>query len=114
MPGVGTRPADEVGPVFLALADETRRHVVARLGDGSTATPSSLAAELPVTRQAVSKHLAVLDAAGLVTKTRRGRETRYRLDPAPLTDAAAWIAAVGGQWDERLARLDDLLTRRRA
>ncbi len=105
---------DDVGAVFLALGDGTRRHVVERLRDGSTLTPSSLAADLPVTRQAISKHLAVLDAAGLVTKTRAGRETRYRLAPAPLTEAAAWLAAVGAEWDARLARLDDLLTHRRA
>jgi len=98
---------DDVGAVFLALGDGTRRHVVERLRDGSTLTPSSLAADLPVTRQAISKHLAVLDAAGLVTKTRAGRETRYRLAPAPLP-------AVCAEWDARLARLDDLLTHRRA
>ena len=106
-----TAPQD-VGAVFFALADETRRHVVERLQDGSTVTPSALADELPVTRQAVAKHLAVLDAAGLVTKTRAGRETHYRLEPARLTDAAAWIADVGAQWDDRLARLDELTKRR--
>ncbi len=106
-------PADAVGNVFFALADDTRRHVLERLGDGSTVTPNALAAQLPVTRQAVAKHLAVLQAAGLVTKSRAGRETRYRLQPQRLTDAAAWIAAVGGQWDERLARLDKLLGERR-
>ncbi len=105
---------DPVGAVFFALSDDTRRHVVERLRDGSSVTPSALAAQLPVTRQAVIKHLTVLDAAGLVTKTRAGRETHYRLAPERLTDAAAWIAAVGGQWDDRLARLDDLLASRRA
>lgn len=113
---VGLNPPDglarEVGPVFFALSDGTRRQVLQRLRDGSSVTPSALAADLPVTRQAVIKHLAVLDGAGLVTKTRAGRETRYRLRPQRLTDAAAWIAAVGGEWDERLARLDELLTRR--
>lgn len=99
--------------MFFALADDTRRQVVERLHDGSHLTPSALAAELPVTRQAVSKHLGILHSAGLVTKTRTGRESRYRLQAQPLADAAAWIAAVGGSWDERLARLDDLLERRR-
>lgn len=107
-------PVDgDVGEVFFALADVTRRHVVERLRDGSTVTPSSLATQLPVTRQAVTKHLAVLDAAGLVTKTRSGRETHYRLEPARLTDAAAWIAAVGARWDDRLVALDALLGERR-
>jgi DNA-binding transcriptional ArsR family regulator len=104
----------DVGSVFFALGDDTRRHVVERLRDGSSLTPSMLAGELPVTRQAVTKHLAVLDEAGLVVKTRQGRETHYRLRPERLTEAAAWIAAVGGRWDDRLARLDDLLARRRA
>jgi DNA-binding transcriptional ArsR family regulator len=104
----------DVGSVFFALADDTRRHVVERLQDGSTLTPSALAAELPVSRQAISKHLAVLDDAGLVSRTRHGRETRYALQPERLTEAAAWIASVGGRWDDRLARLDTLLTRRKA
>jgi DNA-binding transcriptional ArsR family regulator len=103
-----------VGSVFFALADDTRRHVVERLRDGSSLTPSALAGELPVTRQAVTKHLAVLDEAGLVVKTRQGRETHYRLQPERLTEAAAWIASVGGRWDDRLARLDELLARRRS
>jgi DNA-binding transcriptional ArsR family regulator len=104
---------EAIGAVFFALSDDTRRHVVEQLGDGSTVTPSGLAEQLPVTRQAVTKHLAVLDAAGLVTKTRAGRETHYRLQPERLTEAAAWIAAVGRQWDERLARLEELLAERR-
>lgn len=107
------RGGAEPGPVFFALADETRRRIVERLHDGSHLTPSSLAAELPVTRQAISKHLAVLHAAGLVTRARTGRETRYRFQAQPLADAAAWIAAVGGAWDARLARLDDVLQRQR-
>ena len=98
-----------VGRVFFALSDDTRRHVVERLRDGSSVTPAALASELPVTRQAIIKHLTVLDAAGLVAKTRAGRETRYALRPQRLTEAAAWIAHVGGEWDDRLARLDALL-----
>ena len=70
-----------------------------------TATATELAAELPVTRQAVAKHLASLLSAGLLEARRRGRETRYRLTPQPLGDAAAWMAAVGAAWDERLAAL---------
>ena len=64
-----------------------------------------LAGELPVSRQAVAKHLAALDRAGLVAARREGRETRYTLDPAPMGEAMAWMAGVGAQWDERLARL---------
>lgn len=75
------------------------------LAQREDATPTELAADLPVTRQAVSKHLQALADAGLVERERRGRETRYRLTPAPLAEAAGWIARVGGEWDDRLAAL---------
>ena len=68
-------------------------------------TASRLAGELPMTRQAVTKHLAALDRAGLVTPRREGRELRYALDPAPMGAAIAWMASVGAHWDDRLARL---------
>jgi DNA-binding transcriptional ArsR family regulator len=90
--------------VFAALADPTRRAVIGRLAQ-EPLSASALAGELPVSRQAVAKHLAALDRAGLVRSHREGREQLYRLDPAPLGDAMAWIASVGGQWDDRLARL---------
>jgi DNA-binding transcriptional ArsR family regulator len=96
---------ETVGAVFAALADPTRRQVVESLSGGATVTASRLAAELPITRQAVAKHLAALDHAGLVEAERRGRETHYRLTPAPLTEAATWMAAVGAQWDTRLESL---------
>jgi len=68
-----------------------------------------LSAELPITRQAVSKHLATLRDAGLVEAERSGRETRYRLTPEPLERAAAWMVDVGAEWDRRLAALRRLL-----
>ena len=95
----------DVGPVFDALADENRRRVIGYLAQRETATATELARELPVTRQAVAKHLAALRDAGLVESDRLGRETRYRLTPAPLTPAMDWIASVGAEWDERLAAL---------
>ncbi len=98
-----------VDPVFTALADPTRREVIERLASGSTVTASGLAAQLPISRQAVSKHLAALTRARLVRRARVGRETRYSLDPAPLEDAARWIGAVGGEWDERLRALERAL-----
>jgi DNA-binding transcriptional ArsR family regulator len=98
--------------VFTALADPTRRQVVERLAGGS-ATATGLARELPITRQAVAKHLALLRAAELVSAARVGRETRYRLEPQPLSEAARWIACVGGEWDERLGTLERLLAARR-
>jgi DNA-binding transcriptional ArsR family regulator len=98
-----------VDAVFAALADPTRRRVVETLAGGSTVTASAVAADLPITRQAVAKHLAALRRARLVRAERVGRETRYRLRPEPLGEAAQWIAMVGAEWDERLARLQRLL-----
>jgi DNA-binding transcriptional ArsR family regulator len=95
----------DVGAVFAALADPTRREVVRSLAAQPGLTASSLAGELPMTRQAVAKHLSALSGAGLVQARREGRETRYTLTPAPLADAMEWMVDVGAQWDERLARL---------
>lgn len=93
----------------MALADPTRRRMVETLAQGSTVTASAFAADLPISRQAVAKHLAALRQAGLVKGRRVGRETRYALHPEPLGDAAGWIAHVGAEWDERLRDLDRLL-----
>ena len=92
--------------VFSALADPTRRRVVSELAARETVTATELAGELRVTRQAVAKHLGALTDAGLAAARREGRETRYRLTPEPLEEAVSWIASVGGQWDERLVRLE--------
>ena len=99
MPGV-----DEV---FTALADPTRREVLRSLAERPELTASRLAGELPMTRQAVAKHLTALSGAGLVQARREGRETRYTLTPAPLADAMRWMDDVGAEWDARLARLAD-------
>jgi DNA-binding transcriptional ArsR family regulator len=96
---------DRVDLVFTALADPSRRYLLETLAARGTATPTELAGELPVTRQAVAKHLSALRSAGLVRSHRRGREHRYELDPGPLEDAAGWIARVGSQWDARLQAL---------
>ncbi|MGI8593841.1 MAG: ArsR/SmtB family transcription factor [Solirubrobacteraceae bacterium] len=103
---------DAPGPVFDALADPTRRSLVAMLGERGAASATELARGLPVTRQAVVKHLGALAAAGLATGEREGREVRYRLTPAPLSEAAAWMAHVGAEWDERLAALEEHLRTR--
>jgi DNA-binding transcriptional ArsR family regulator len=97
--------------VFEALADPHRRFLLEELGRRGSANVTELAADLPVTRQAVTKHLAVLDDAGLVARERIGRETRYRPTPEPLEDAIVWMARVGGEWDTRLARLRRYLAR---
>jgi ArsR family transcriptional regulator, cadmium/lead-responsive transcriptional repressor len=91
--------------VFGALADPTRREVLRSLAEQPGLTASRLAGELPMTRQAVAKHLHALSGAGLVQARREGRESRYTLTPAPLAEAIDWMTAVGAEWDERLARL---------
>lgn len=108
-----TREPRAAGPVFDALADPTRRQVVSLIGAAGEATASELARQLPVSRQAVHKHLTSLAGAGLVADRRAGREVRYRLTPAPMSDAMSWMASVGGEWDARLAALQRQLSRRR-
>ncbi|MHB8656831.1 MAG: ArsR/SmtB family transcription factor [Solirubrobacteraceae bacterium] len=90
--------------VFTALADPTRRGILAAVSERPT-TATELAGDLPISRQAVVKHLTALSQAGLVERERSGREVRYRISPAPLSDAVSWMTMVGAQWDERLARL---------
>jgi DNA-binding transcriptional ArsR family regulator len=103
----GERDREAVaGAVFAALADPTRRRVVRALSEHGSMTASSLAAEMPVTRQAIAKHLSALRDAGLAVAEPTGRETRYRLTPAPFAEAMRWMAATGARWDERLARLE--------
>jgi DNA-binding transcriptional ArsR family regulator len=97
--------------VFSALSDPSRRRLLESLAGRESASLTELAADLPVTRQAVSKHLAALGEAGLVEGRRTGRETRYRLTPQPLGEALAWMERIGERWDERLARLREHLAR---
>lgn len=93
--------SDLIGQVFGALADPSRRQVIGYLSERGTATATELTGELPMTRQAVAKHLATLAEAGLVESERLGRETRYRLTEA------------GEEWDDRLDALVQHLQRRR-
>ena len=105
MPGL-TRDED-LGVLFAALADPTRRQVIRSLSGAEPVTASGLAVELPITRQAIAKHLGALERAGLVEPRREGRETRYRLTPEPLDGAIAWMEEVGARWDRSLARLSE-------
>jgi DNA-binding transcriptional ArsR family regulator len=105
VPGL-TRDED-LGALFAALADPTRRQVIRSLSGAEPVTASGLAAELPITRQAIAKHLGALERAGLVEPHREGRETRYRLTPEPLDGAIAWMEEVGARWDRSLARLTE-------
>lgn len=91
--------------VLTALADPTRRLILDRLSRRGDATATLLADELPVTRQAVVKHLAVLDRAGLVTARRDGRERRYRVRPDGLAATARWMNEVAAQWSSRLSMI---------
>jgi len=106
------RLSDDVGPVFAALADPTRRSMLqALLRDGTTTVPA-LTAALPISRQAVAKHLAALDHAGLVERSpARGREVRYRLRDGALAPASTWLADTQAAWDARLARLKQAVER---
>jgi DNA-binding transcriptional ArsR family regulator len=98
---VGIVPADEV---FEALADPRRREVITTLAERGGATATELAAEMPITRQAVAKHLAHLNRKGIVSLRRQGREARYRLTTPPLARAIDWLASVCDQAKERRSR----------
>ena len=98
--------ADEhLDHVFGALADPTRRGLLHRLVHDGPDTATNLVEGLPVTRQAVVKHLQVLAEAGLVTAERHGREVHYAATPEPLAPAVEWMVEAGAQWDRRLERL---------
>jgi DNA-binding transcriptional ArsR family regulator len=94
--------------VFAALADPTRWRVLNLLAERGEGTATSLAGELPVSRVAVVKHLAVLDRAGLVQGRREGREVRYTVRTEPLGETARWMALLAAQWDARLAAIKRL------
>ncbi|HEX6953257.1 MAG TPA: metalloregulator ArsR/SmtB family transcription factor, partial [Agromyces sp.] len=91
-------------PVFAALGDETRWSILAALGEGD-ASASALAGRLPVSRQAIAKHLAVLQEVGLVEPVRVGREVRFRVLGARLGETARRLEAIGAEWDRRLAAI---------
>lgn len=98
-PGAGAAVDD----VLAALADPTRRKLLDLLAAQGRGSATTLAEGLPVSRQAVVKHLAVLDAAGLVSGSRVGREVRYTVRPAALDATARWMATLAADWDRRLA-----------
>ena len=90
--------------VFAALADPVRRSILERLARGE-ATVGELAAPYPISRPAVSKHLRILESAGLVHRVRDGRVNRCRLDPRPLRDVTDWVARNQAFWEQQLASL---------
>jgi DNA-binding transcriptional ArsR family regulator len=97
--------AGTVGTVLAALADPTRRQLLDVLVDAGRASATILAGRLPVSRQAVVKHLQVLETAGLVEGVRPGREVLYSARPEPLDASARWLADLSASWDRRLAAL---------
>ncbi|HET9411076.1 MAG TPA: metalloregulator ArsR/SmtB family transcription factor [Candidatus Dormibacteraeota bacterium] len=97
-----TRARLDEEALLEAVSDTSRRRVLDLLLQHGEATPTGLAAELPFTRQAVAKHLAVLDRAGLVASSRRGREVRYAVKPEHLDVAVRAMAKVAARWDARL------------
>jgi DNA-binding transcriptional ArsR family regulator len=94
-----------VETVLGALADPTRRLVLERVAAHPAASASALGRELPISRQMVLKHLAVLEQSGLVSSARAGREVLFQVRTAPLAETAEWLASLATQWDSRLAAL---------
>lgn len=92
-------------PVFAALGDATRAGILQRLAREGRLSLTQLARGAPISRQAFSRHVAVLEAAGLVAARRAGRELHLTLRPAPLARAADWLAEIGAAWDGALERL---------
>ncbi|MDF2770825.1 MAG: transcriptional regulator, ArsR family [Geminicoccaceae bacterium] len=102
MPGRGTAVGPRADEVFAALADPTRWQLLSALAAQGDGTATTLAAVMPVSRVAVTKHLAVLDRAGLVRARRRGREVRYVVRPERLEATARWLSGIAAEWDARL------------
>jgi DNA-binding transcriptional ArsR family regulator len=95
----------DYAPVFAALGDETRLSLIAQLCEGRRRSITQLAEGASVTRQAISKHLSVLEKAGFVRRARRGRESLYAFEPRAVEDARAYLDRVGRQWEDALERL---------
>jgi DNA-binding transcriptional ArsR family regulator len=101
-------PADQLSTTFSALADPTRRAILARLAQGE-ATVNQLAEPFPITMQAVSKHLKVLERAGLIARGRTAQLRPSRLQGEALREAAEWLSEYRGFWEETFDRLGEHL-----
>lgn len=104
----GTTTIDPLSAVFAALADPTRRAILARLAAGDT-NPTELAAPFAMTMPAVTKHLKVLERAGLISRSRQAQARPCHMEPEPLRSATDWMAQYRHMWDARLDRLDAFL-----
>jgi len=98
-----------LAPVFAALGDPTRLSIISRLSDGQSRSIARLSGEAAITRQAITKHLRVLESAGLVRSIRHGRESRFALEPRGMAGASAYLDQVSRQWDDILGRLRALV-----
>jgi DNA-binding transcriptional ArsR family regulator len=101
----------ESAPLFAALGDETRLRLVSRLSGSGPLSITELTEAADVTRQAVSKHLRVMEGAGLVHSKKRGRESVWQLEPGPLEDARRHLDLISRRWDDALDRLKTLVER---
>ncbi|NNF63819.1 MAG: winged helix-turn-helix transcriptional regulator [Acidimicrobiia bacterium] len=99
----------EVLTTFWALSDPVRLEIVDRVASGSELTVTQLAAVLPMTRQAITRHVRTLEESGLLVGEREGREHRYRVNVAPLTHASGWLDSKRTAWDDALSRLAEYL-----
>lgn len=101
----------EPAPVFAALGDETRLALVAKLSSGAPRSISELTEGSALTRQGITKHLRILEKAGIVHGIRIGRESRFELNPAPITEVKEYLDQVSKQWDQALSRLKSFVER---
>lgn len=102
-------PLPDPARLFAALGDPTRLGLIVRLSDGGARSIVQIGEGIPITRQAVAKHLDVLFAAGLVHRTKSGREVHFALRRQAIEDARDWLTQIGTQWDDALARLRDFV-----
>lgn len=100
-----SRASPHPAPVFAALGCVTRLELLSRLSDGKECSISELTDGLDLTRQAITKHLRVLQHAGIVNSRRVGRENRFTIRPGPISDAKDYLTRVSDQWDQSIARL---------
>jgi DNA-binding transcriptional ArsR family regulator len=105
VPGRGPDPAG----LFAALGDQTRLALLTQLSDGKSRSITGLSTDTRITRQAITKHLRVLEEAGLVRSHRSGRESRFAFRPERIAEAKAYLDAVSAHWDDALARLRTLV-----
>jgi DNA-binding transcriptional ArsR family regulator len=111
--GTGSQPArtppEHSARLFAALGDETRLRLVSRLCEAGPLSVTALTGGFPFTRQAITKHLQVLEEAGLVRHSRHGRESVWQLAPDGLDDARRYLNMISRQWDDALGRLRDFV-----